>query len=446
MGGPDDLREFGEGPEKSAEAVRRRERVVLFVLATVQFTSIVDFMLVMPLGPQLMERLRLSTTQFGLIVSSYTFSAGVAGLFAASFIERFGRKSAFLTIFVGFLVGTLCCGLAWSYPTLLAARVLTGAFGGVLGGMALAIITDVFPGHRHGEATGALMSAFSAASVFGVPFGLTIGVAYGWQKPFLILAGLGTIVLVVAVRALPPLREHLAHRREVHPIREIWTTLTLPNHVRALALVSAMMLAGFLVVPFLATYMVKNAGMGESRLALGYIVGGLLTIVSSPVIGRLADRLGRLRVFLVVAPFSALMMVVSTSLPRVPLAVAIAVMGLFMVGMAGRMVPAMAMIMGSIDPRRRGSFMSVHSSFQHISAALGSFLGGLIVAEASDGSLVDFWRAGWAAVGFTAVSLVLATRLRPLPMARPMTAGMSLGAADQAMGDPGDPLPAVEMI
>ena len=324
------------------------------MLASVQFTSIVDFMLVMPLGPQLMERLRLSTTQFGLIVSSYTFSAGVAGLFAASFIERFGRKAAFLTIFVGFLVGTLCCGLAWSYPTLLAARVLTGAFGGVLGGMALAIISDVFPGHRHGEATGALMSAFSAASVFGVPFGLTIGVAYGWQKPFLVLAGLGTIVLVVAVRALPPLREHLAHRREVHPIREIWTTLTLPNHVRALALVSALMLAGFLVVPFLATYMVKNAGMGESRLAFGYIVGGLLTIVASPLIGRLADRLGRLRVFLVVAPFSALMMVVSTSLPRVPLAVAIAVMGLFMVGMAGRMVPAMAMIMGSIEPEAAG--------------------------------------------------------------------------------------------
>jgi DHA1 family inner membrane transport protein len=151
-------------------------------------------------------------------------------------------------------------------------------------------------------------------------------------------------------------------------------------------------------------------------------------------------------VFLVVAPYSALMMVVATSVPRVPLGVAIAVMGLFMVGMAGRMVPAMAMILGSIEPRRRGSFMSVHSSIQHISAALGASLGGLIVGEAGDRSLVHFSRAGWAAVGFTAISLVLATRLRPMPTVKPMTAGMSLGAADQAMGDPGDPLPAVEVL
>ena len=182
---------------------------------------------------------------------------------------------------------------------------------------------------------------------------------------------LGTFVLVVAVRSLPPLREHLAHRHHTHPIRKISTTLTLPNHLNAFALMSAMMLAGFVVVPFLATYMVKNAGMGESKLALGYVAGGLLTIVSSPLIGRLSDVLGRLRVFLVVATFSALPMVVATSLPRVPLGVAIAVMGLFMVGMSGRMVPAMAMILGSIEPRRRGSFMSVQSSVQHISGASG---------------------------------------------------------------------------
>ncbi|HEY2157550.1 MAG TPA: MFS transporter [Isosphaeraceae bacterium] len=446
MGGTDGLGVSELGIEKSEDATRRRERAVLFVLAAVQFTSIVDFMLVMPLGPQLMEQLGLSTTQFALIVSSYTFAAGAAGLVAAAVIERFGRKDAFLTVFVGFLLGTLCCGLAWSYPTLLAARVLTGAFGGVLGGMALAIIGDVFPGHRHGQATGALMSAFSAASVFGVPFGLAVGVAYGWQKPFLILAGLGTIVLVVAVRALPPLREHLEHRREVHPLREIWTALSLPNHLRAFALMSSLMLAGFVVVPFLATYMVKNVGVGESRLALGYIVGGLLTIVSSPVIGKLADRLGRLRVFLVVVPFSALMMIVATSLPRAPLALAISVMGVFMVGMSGRMVPAMAMILGSIEPRRRGSFMSVNSSVQHISAAIGAYVGGLIVVDAADGSLLHYSRVGWLAAAMSAVALVTAALIRPLPMARPMTPAMCLGAADQAVGDPGDPLAAVEAL
>ena len=210
---------------------------------------------------------------------------------------------------------------------------------------------------------------------------------------------------------------------------------------------SALMLAGFVVVPFLATYMVKNAGMGESRLALGYVFGGLLTIGSSPLIGKLADRLGRLPVFLVVAPFSALLMVVATNLPRVPLAVAVAVMGLFMVGMSGRMVPAMAMILGSIEPRRRGSFMSVQSSVQHISGGIGSYLGGVIVTEGADGSLVHFDRVGWLAAGLTAISHVLAARIRPLAAVEPITPAMSLGAADQALGDaPGDPLPALESL
>lgn len=446
MGGPNGLGDFEAPAEKGEDAAHRRERVILFVLASVQFTSIVDFMLIMPLGPQLTRRLELNATQFGLIVASYTFSAGVGGLFAAAFIERFGRKAAFLTVFFGFLWGTLCCGLAWSYETLLAARLLTGAFGGVLGGMALAIIGDVFPGHRHGAATGAMMSAFSLASVFGVPFGLTIGVRYGWQKPFLILAGLGAVVMAVAVRALPPLRDHLAHRRESHPIREIWTTLTLPAHLRALALMSSMMLAGFVVFPFLSMYMAKNVGMGESRLALGYIVGGALTIFSSPMIGRLSDRIGRLRVFLAVAPFSALMMVVATNLPRSPLWVAVAVMGLFMVGSSGRMVPAMAMILGSIEPRRRGSFMSVQSTVQHLSGAVGSFLSGVLVADGPDGTILHYSRVGWLAAAITGVSLALAARIRPLPSARPTTPGLSLGAADQAMGDPGDPLPAVEAL
>jgi predicted MFS family arabinose efflux permease len=446
MGGPNGLGGSGDDADEAERAIRRRERAVLFVLASVQFTSIVDFMLVMPLGPQLMEQLGLSTRQFALIVSSYTFAAGAAGLVAAAIIERFGRKDAFLAVFVGFLLGTLCCGLARSYPTLLAARVLTGAFGGVLGGMALAIIGDVFPRHRHGQATGALMSAFSAASVLGVPFGLMIGVKYGWQKPFLLLAALGAVVLAVAVRTLPPLRDHLAHRRDVHPLRDIWATLSLPNHLRAFALMSSLMFAGFVVVPFLATYMVKNVGMSEERLALGYIAGGLLTVISSPVIGRLADRMGRLPVFLVVAPFSALMMILATSLPRSPLVVAIAVMGVFMVGMSGRMVPAMAMILGSIEPGRRGSFMSVNSSVQHISAAIGAYVGGEIISVAADGSLVRYARVGWLAAATSVVAIVTAVLIRPVAPTKPTTPAMSLAAADRAMGDPGDPLAAVEAM
>src|SRR3954467_1789816 len=199
---------------------RVNERIVLLILASVQFTSIVDFMVIMPLGPQLERTLRLTPAQFGLIVSSYTFAAGVAGLVSSMVIDRFARRPAFLVLYAGFLVGTLACGLAPNYVTLLAARFLTGAFGGVLGGMAMAVIGDVFPEERRGRATGALMSAFALASVAGVPVGLTLGIRYGWNVPFLVLAVLGLPILFVAARALPPLDHHLHQGRGAaeHPL------------------------------------------------------------------------------------------------------------------------------------------------------------------------------------------------------------------------------------
>jgi MFS transporter, DHA1 family, inner membrane transport protein len=150
---------------EDAERQRRRERIVLLILGAVQFTTIVDFMIVMPLGPQLMRTLEIGPAKFGLIVSSYTFAAGAAGLVASAIVDRFARRTTFIALNAGFLLGTLLCGLAPSYETLLAARVATGAFGGILGGMAMAIIGDVFPEERRGRATGSLMVGFSLASV-----------------------------------------------------------------------------------------------------------------------------------------------------------------------------------------------------------------------------------------------------------------------------------------
>ena len=183
-----------------------RNWIVVLILAAVQFTSIVDFMVVMPLGPRLIEKLNITPDQFGLIVASYSISAGLAGLLASSIMDRFGRKTAFLGLYSGFLLGTLFCGLARRYSTLLAARVLTGGFGGILGGLALTIVADLFPEERRGRATGVLMSAFALASVVGVPAGLHVGFKWGWHVPFLILAGLGSLVLIAALFAMPPLR------------------------------------------------------------------------------------------------------------------------------------------------------------------------------------------------------------------------------------------------
>ena len=433
-----------DAPEK-AEGDRRRERVVLLILAAVQFTSIVDFMVVMPLGPQLMRTLVITPAQFGLIVSSYTFSAGVAGLLASSLIDRFDRKAAFLSLYVGFLLGTLLCGLAPSYATLLAARVVTGAFGGVLGGMAMAIIGDVFPEERRGAATGALMSAFALASVVGVPFGLYLGTRLGWHAPFLLLAGLGTAVLVVASKGLPTLREHLKARGSArHPLVEMWATLTHPNHLRAFALVMTLMFGGFAVIPYISPYLVANVGVAEASLPLVYVAGGGLTLVAAPLIGKWADRRGKLHVYLRVAPVSAALMFAVTNLPRVPLAVAVGAVGMLMVSNAGRMIAAMAMMTASVEPARRGSFLSANSAVQHLSTGLGAFVGGQIIARTTNGTLVHFDRVGALAVASTLVSLVLAGRLRMAEPGRATTPGLCLGAAAESMGDSSDPLPAAD--
>jgi predicted MFS family arabinose efflux permease len=169
-----------EGATDDEAAIRRRERLVVLILAAVQFTTIVDFMIVMPLGPQLMRSLQIDPAQFGVIVSSYTFAAGIAGLVATTIVDRFGRRTTFMTLNAGFLLGTLFCGLAPTYELLVASRIATGAFGGILGGMAMAIIGDVFPEERRGRATGSLMTGFALASVAGVPLGQLLGTSVGW--------------------------------------------------------------------------------------------------------------------------------------------------------------------------------------------------------------------------------------------------------------------------
>jgi predicted MFS family arabinose efflux permease len=312
--------------------------------------------------------------------------------------------------------------------------------------MALAIIGDVFPEQRRGTATAALMSAFALASVVGVPFGLYVGTHRGWHAPFLLLAVLGCPVLAVALRALPPLRGHLGKAAADHPLARVVETFTHPNHLRAFALIVTLMFGGFAVIPYISPYLVANVGVTEAELPWVYVAGGGLTLVAAPVIGRLADRHGKLRVYRVVAPVSAALMLAVTNLPRVPLAAAVAAVGALMVSNAGRMIAAMAMVTGSVEPRLRGGFMSANSSVQHLATGLGAFVGGLIIAKGADGTLRHFDLVGLIAVVATLLSLWLAGRLRLAGSEVPTSAAFSLGAADEALGDPGDPLPAVETL
>ncbi|QDU25949.1 Inner membrane transport protein YdhP [Anatilimnocola aggregata] len=390
---------------------RTMEWVVLLVLASVQFTSIVDFVVVMPLGPQLMRAFKIGPAEFGLIVSSYTFAAGIAGLVASSIIDRFSRRTAFLSIFAGFLLGTLLCAVAPTYWLLVAARILTGAFGGILGGMAMAIVGDVFPENRRGAATGFLMSGFAVASVVGVPFGLYLGTNYGWHMPFVALVALGLPVLVIATFALPPLNAHLG-KKHTHPLRSLVNTFSEPNHLIAFALSAALMIGGFAVIPYISPYLVANVGMRESQLPFVYVAGGLLTLFVAPVVGKLADWYGKLTMFLIIAPLSAVLLIAVTFLPPVPTLFAVLVVGCLMVSNAGRMIAAMAMITGSVRPELRGGFMSANASMQHIASGIGAYLAGLIITQAPDGKLEHFGTVGIVACGITLLSLIAAVRLR----------------------------------
>ena len=326
---------------------------MLLILAAVQFTTIVDFMIVMPLGPQLMRTLEIGPAKFGLIVSSYTFAAGAAGLVASSVIDRFARRTTFMVLYAGFLLGTLFCAFAPNYQTLVAARVLTGAFGGILGGMAMAIIGDVFPEHKRGRATGSLMTGFSLASVAGVPLGLFLGTNYGWHIPFVVLAIGGVPALVLTPLALPQLDAHVG-KRHSHPMRSLVETFWHANHLKSFALIVCLMVGSFTVFPLLSAYLVANVGMSEQELPLVYIAGGALTLFVAPIVGRLADRYGKLTVFRIIAPGSALMLLAITHLPATSTAVAVAAFGALMVCNVGRIIPAMAMVTSSVEPRRRG--------------------------------------------------------------------------------------------
>ena len=275
------------------------------MLATVQFTSIVDFMVIMPLAPQLKRAIGLTTDRFALVVAAYTVAAGLAGLISTLFLDRFARRPTYLVLFAGFLIGTLACGIAPDFVTLMAARALTGAFGGILGGMAMTIIGDVFPENRRGTATGILMMSFSMASVFGVPIGLTLGQEYGWHIPFLVLAALCVPFFILAACVLPRLDGHLKGQVREQPLAHLKAIFLEANHLRAFALMSALMFSGFSVLPFLSAYLVSNVGVAEKHLRWAYVAGGIVTLVGMPTIGRLADRFGKLRVYRFVVPANA---------------------------------------------------------------------------------------------------------------------------------------------
>lgn len=399
--------------------ITRGEWAVLLVLVALHFTHMVDFVIIMPLGGRLMSELEINPTQFGWIVSVYALAAGLASLVASLFMDRFDRKSVLLTMYAGFGVSTLYCGLAESYASLLVARTLAGVFGGLAAVTIVAMIGDLFPNEKRGRAMGAITSSFAVASIAGLPIGLLLAEWYGRGAPFLVLAGLSAAVWVVAALKLPPVREHLEHERR-HPLAEFAAVLKEPNHQRAYLFSFFMVLGAFTVGSFSAPYLSATNGWGEGELARIYFAAGVCTLLGMNFVGSLADRVPRLLLFRIMGTCALLMGVVLTTLPPTPLWVAAAALSAFMVFSAGRIVPAQAMMIGSAQPRVRGAFMSLNTAVQHLATGIAPVLAGSIVTQTEDGKISGFWIVGLVAAAAAAAALVLAGGMRPAVVPQPL--------------------------
>ena len=382
------------------------------MMAAIQFTTMLDFLIIMPLGPQYMRVFAISPSQFGLIVSSYALSAGTAGIAAGFVLDLFDRKSALLVLYGGFVLGTLCCALAPTYPLLVAARAGAGAFGGVAAALILAIIGDAIPEQRRGAAMGLVMSSFSLASICGVPIGLLLATHFNWHVPFFVLAVLSALVLAVTARVMPSMRGHQQHTRDRHPAKHLWSVLMHADHQLAFLFMAVLTVTGFGIFPYMSNYLVANVGLTEQQLPWIYRAGGLATLVSMNWIGRWADRIGKRRVFTLMSFSTAIPILLLTNLPRVPLLAAVATSTLFMICMSGRMVPAMALMTASVESRYRGGFMSINASVQQFSSGVAAYISGKIIGQASDGAMTHFPLIGVISVVCACTGIYLARFVR----------------------------------
>ena len=390
----------------------RQEKLLLFSLAFLQFSNIVDFMIMMPLGPQLMRIFEITPKQFGMLISSYAFAAAISGFCAAFYVDRFDRKRVLMGFYLGFGLSTVGCAISTSYPLLLMARFLAGIFGGVLSALVLSIVSDAIDLKRRGAAMGVTMAAFSLASIFGVPFSLYLATRFEWHAPFWFLGIISIVLLSVISKTVPAMRKHLEHVHTESPLKRVYRMLQ-SQSVRASLLFMMLLTFGhFSVIPFLSTSLVANGGMAEGQLPFIYLVGGSISFFSQPWIGYLADRLGKRIVFRYSMLLSLVPIFIVTHLGPSPLFVMLSVVAIFFFCMGGRMIPAMAMTSSTVHPEHRGSYMSLQSSFQQLSSGSAAYIAGAMTTTDITGRLIGYTNVGYFAIVLSLLALLASSRIR----------------------------------
>jgi multidrug resistance protein len=391
----------------SPAALSGYQRLIVALLAFLQFTIILDFMVLAPLGAMIMPALKVSPSGFGGLVSVYAFSAGAAGLLAAGFTDRFDRKKLLLFFYLGFIVGTLLCALADSYRFLFVARIVTGLFGGVIGSIVFAITTDLFEYQQRGRVMGVVQAAFAASNVLGLPIGLYLANRWTWHAPFYLIVTTSTAVGILIVLKVRPINAHLLKKPDKSPLHHFLHTISTPRYIQGFIATVLLATGGFMLLPFSSAYTVHNLGINVERLPLIYMVTGVFAMIFGPLIGRLSDAIGKFNVFALGCAGTIVMVLIYTNLGVTPLRVVILVNVLLFICISSRMISSAALISGLPSPLDRGSYMSISASMQQISGGIAAAIAGMIVTESTDGMLQHIDILGYVLVATTLLTLVM---------------------------------------
>jgi predicted MFS family arabinose efflux permease len=392
---------------KTKTVFTKYEKTVIVLLAIVQFTVILDFMVMAPLGDMLMKTMHLQTHQFGTAVSAYAFSAGVSGLLAAGFADKYDRKKLLLFFYVGFMLGTLVCGLATTYHMLLAGRILTGLFAGVLGSAAFAIIADLFDFQHRGRVMGFVQMAFAGSQVLGIPAGLFLANNLGWEAPFLLIVAISLLTVLAIMKFMKPVTRHMELKEKVNPVTHLAKTVANRFYILPFLTTALLSIGGFMMMPFSTPFVINNLLISQADLPKLYVITGIGSMVIMPLVGKLSDTIGKLPTFLMGTVIAMVMVVVFTNLSPIPLWQLIVVNIVMFAGIMSRMVPSQALMTAIPEMQDRGAFMSINSSLQQIAGGIASMIATVIIAEGPSHTILHFNTLGYVCIGIMVICAFL---------------------------------------
>jgi len=388
------------------------QKFVIFIIAITQFTVVLDFMIMSPMGDMLMKSLGIKPSQFGLAVAFYGISAGLSGLLTAGFADRFDRKKLLLFFYIGFILGTILCGISTSYAMLLIGRIVTGIFGGVIGSISMAIITDIFEINHRGRVMGFITMGFGASQVLGIPISLYIANHMGWQSPFLMVALLAIIIAVLIYAKLQPVDKHLKAQRDKSALMHLWHTIAKKDYRIGFAATALLSIGGFMMMPFGSAFAINNLKITKEQLPITYMVAGISTLIIMPLIGKLSDRIDKFKIFAIASIWMMVVVVSYTHLSVTPLWMVLIFNVLMMMGIMSRMVPASALTTAIPEMADRGAFMSINSSLQQIAGGIASMCAGMIVVQKTKTSPLEHYDTlGYVMVGISVVGVIMLYRV-----------------------------------